>query len=87
MPTLAEDAGEPSLAGEFLDVDLDDDAAVFEDEDGNTPFVALPLPFAVAPLPLLPFGNGNSSSLQMNISSQCSSRRIASYVTHNAGPF
>ena len=89
MPTLAEEPGEPSFPGEFFDVDdFDDadDAPVFDDAE---PFVVgLPPPFADVPLaPLLPFGSGNSSSLQMNISSQCSSRRIASYVTHSAGPF
>jgi len=42
----------------------------------------LPFCFVVLELPFV-----HSSSLQINISSQCSSFKIESYVTHNAGPF
>ena len=48
--------------------------------------LAFGAPVVVLPLVLVPFGKLASSSWQMNISSQCSSFRIESYVTHKAGP-
>ena len=44
------------------------------------------LDLAEVPFGFAPFGTLESSSWQMKISSQCSSLRIESYVTHNAGP-
>lgn len=44
------------------------------------------LDLADVPFGFVPFGKFASSSWQIKISSQCSSFRIESYVTHNAGP-
>ncbi len=54
--------------------------ANFEPKKGLADALALPFDGRV------PLGKLASSSWQINISSQCSSFKIESYVTHSAGP-